>query len=408
MRAFIVVDLGFGDAGKGLLTDFLVRRFEAGLVVRYNGGAQAGHNVITPDGRHHTFSQFGSGTFNPNVKTYLSRHVVTDPLALMVEGDALERKGALNVFGRLRISDQALVITPFQRAANRVREMARKADRHGSCGMGVGETVEDARAYPEISVSAGDLNQPTLLRQKLQTIRDLKREQILTFCKELSFDPTHAQEFSAFAMDDLIERWMAAIAPIRDLGLVISDSAMDGWFRDANNVVFEGAQGVLLDADAGFHPYTTWSRCTTANALELIEQTLPNADISTIGVLRSYAVRHGPGPLPTETGELARLISEHNQRNDWQGTVRYGWFDAALARYALNVTGGVDALAITHLDILPRLKTWKYSSGYHGMRDLNWKPSSLYEQTQITQALSNAAPIIHETSAEDETVIREN
>jgi adenylosuccinate synthase len=273
--------------------------------------------------------------------------------------------------------------------------------------MGVGETVEDAHAYPEISVSAGDINQPTLLRQKLRTIRDLKREQILAFCKELSFDPTHTQEFSAFAMDDLIERWMVAIAPIRDLGLVVSDSAMGDWFRDANNVVFEGAQGVLLDANAGFHPYTTWSRCTTANALELIGQTPPNADISTIGVLRSYAVRHGPGPLPTETGDLTRLISEHNQRNDWQGTVRYGWFDCALARYALKATGGVDALAITHLDILPRLEIWKYSPGYHGMGGLDWKPSSLNEQMQITQALSNATPIIHETSTEDETVIRE-
>jgi len=315
----------------------------------------------------------------------------------------------------LRISDQALVITPFQRAANRVREMARKADRHGSCGMGVGETVEDALAYPELSISAGDLNQPTLLRQKLQAIRELKREQILTFCKDHSFDPTHAQEFSAFEMDDLIERWMAAISPIRDLGLVVADSAMGSWFRDANNVIFEGAQGVLLDADAGFHPYTTWSRCTTANAIELIEQTIPNADIFKVGVLRSYAVRHGPGPLPTETGDLTRLVSEHNQRNDWQGTVRYGWFDSALARYALNVTGGVDALAITHLDILPRLETWKYSSGYEGLDATNETLTdlpliaslSLLERAQFTQALSNASPIIKGVNADDETVLRE-
>ena len=134
MRAYIIIDLGFGDAGKGLLTDFLTRRFEAGLVVRYNGGAQAGHNVVTPDGRQHTFSQFGAGTFIPGVRTILSRHGVIDPVALLVEGDVLETKGVPDVYTRLRISAQALIITPFHRAANRVREQARGADRHGSCG----------------------------------------------------------------------------------------------------------------------------------------------------------------------------------------------------------------------------------------------------------------------------------
>ncbi|MFZ5855438.1 MAG: adenylosuccinate synthetase [Chloroflexota bacterium] len=420
MRAFVIVDLGFGDAGKGLLTDFLVRRFEAGLVVRYNGGAQAGHNVIAPDGRHHTFSQFGAGTFVPNVRTYLSRHVVIDPLALMVEGDALEAKGVPDVFSRLRISDQALVITPFQRAANRVREMARGADRHGSCGIGVGETVEDALASPEIRIVAGDLNRPALLRQKLDAVRDVKREQIIAFCKENSFDPTSVREFETFEIDELIDRWIAAIARIGEFGLIMPDSNLDGWMQDSNNIVFEGAQGVLLDADAGFHPYTTWSRSTTANAVELIEQVIPDADIFKIGVLRSYAVRHGPGPFPTETTNLTPIISEHNQRNDWQGTVRYGWFDAVLARYALNVTGGVDALAITHIDILPRLENWQYCSGYQGMHIAGTPPTndtltdlhlpaslSLAKRTQFTHALSKAAPNVNKANPDEETVIRE-
>ena len=93
MRAYIIVDLGFGDAGKGLLTDFLARRCHAGLVVRYNGGAQAGHNVVTADGRQHTFAQFGSATFIPGVRTYLSQHVVIHPGALLVEGDLLVQHG---------------------------------------------------------------------------------------------------------------------------------------------------------------------------------------------------------------------------------------------------------------------------------------------------------------------------
>lgn len=121
MRAYIVIDLGFGDSGKGLLTDFLVRRLHANVIVRYNGGAQAGHNVVTSDGRHHTFSQFGSGTFIPGVRTYLSRHVVIHPTALLLEGDALQKFGIYNSFSRIRISDQSLVITPFHQAVNCIR-----------------------------------------------------------------------------------------------------------------------------------------------------------------------------------------------------------------------------------------------------------------------------------------------
>jgi adenylosuccinate synthase len=424
VRVYIIVDLGFGDAGKGLLTDFLARRFEAGLVVRYNGGAQAGHNVIAPDGRHHTFSQFGSGTFIPSVRTYLSKQVVIDPLALLVEGDELEGKGVRDVFHRLRISDQARVITPFQRAVNRIRELARGADKHGSCGLGVGETVEDAFTHPEISVVAGDLNRPALLRQKLQAIRDLKFKQLIAFCKDRSFDPHLVQEFEVFERTDLIEKWIASVARVREYDLVISDSNLDDWFRGTDNIIFEGAQGVLLDEEAGFHPYTTWSRCTSANAIDLIEQVIPNADVLRIGVLRAYAVRHGPGPLPTETDDLTPLISEHNGRNNWQGNVRYGWFDSVLARYALNATNGVDALAITHMDILQGLEFWKYCSEYQASNILEGNPLpsamtantlenlpspsplSTAERSELTQALSKAVPIMNSIDTDIDTVLQ--
>ena len=269
MRAYIVVDLGFGDAGKGLLTDFLVRHVDAGVVVRYNGGAQAGHNVVTPDGRHHTFSQFGSGTFLPHVRTYLSRHVVIHPAALLVEGDILEGKGIRDPFARLRVSDQALVITPFHQAANRIREIVRGTNRHGSCGVGVGEAVEDALLHTENRVLAGDLNNPVLLRRKLRAIRDQKREQITAICKNNSFGSDLNREYGVFNDEDVIDRWMSSIARIGQLGLVVSDSVLERWLYETESVIFEGAQGVLLDADAGFHPFTTWSCCTATNAFVL-------------------------------------------------------------------------------------------------------------------------------------------
>jgi len=425
LRAYIVVDLGFGDSGKGLLTDFLVRHFEAGVVVRYNGGAQAGHNVVTPDGRHHTFSQFGSGAFNPYVKTYLSQHVVIHPKALLIEGDILEGKGVRDPFSHLRVSDQALVITPFHQAANRIREIVRGANRHGSCGVGVGEAIEDALLHVENCVLAGDLNNPALLRRKLRAIREQKREQITTLCKDNSSESFPARECEVFEREGVIDAWISSITRINELGLVVSDSVLERWLRETENVVFEGAQGVLLDADAGFHPYTTWSRCTAANAFDLIKKMAPDSHVFQIGVIRSYAVRHGPGPLPTETDVLTSVVSEHNKYNEWQGTVRYGWFDAVLARYALGVTGRVDSLAVTHLDLLSRLKTWKYCPGYKRYNGLYDTPIdstksdgvlasfrlphflSLAKRAQFTQALSTVTPVLETCNVDDEAVIRE-
>src|SRR5215831_1774195 len=148
-HAIIVVDLGYGDAGKGGIVDWLCHRaarVAAGgpvhTVVRFNGGAQAAHNVVTPDGRHHTFAQFGSGTFTPGVRTHLSRFMLVDPLALAAEAGHLASAGIPDPLGGLTVDRAALLTTPYHRAANRAREVARvAAARHGSCGMGIGETA---------------------------------------------------------------------------------------------------------------------------------------------------------------------------------------------------------------------------------------------------------------------------
>ena len=424
MRAYVVVDLGFGDAGKGLLTDFLVRRFNAAVVVRYNGGSQAGHNVVAPDGRQHTFSQFSSGSFIPGVKTYLSKHVVVHPSALLVEGDILVGKGVADAFSRIRVSDQALIITPFHQAANHIREIARGSSRHGSCGVGVGEAVEDDLLDAGDSVRAGDLADIAALRRKLASIRTRKHAQLLELYQEQLSKGALAREWEIFEGEDVIEPWVSNISRIAALGLVTPDEVLQRWFSQAETVIFEGAQGVLLDADAGFHPFTTWSRCTAANAYDLIQELAPGSPVCQIGVLRCYAVRHGPGPLPTETDVLAPMISEHNQTNAWQGAVRYGWFDAVLARYSLGVTGGVDALLVTHLDALTRMKTWFYCPGYTGQLDFdpalievrdsdgvleNFRlplTLPLAQREQFTQALAKVTPLLNACEPGGESVVQ--
>ena len=406
MRAHIIVDLGFGDSGKGLLTDFLVRRLRAGLVVRYNGGAQAGHNVVTADGRHHTFSQFGSGSFLPHVKTFLSRHVVIHPTALLVEGDLLQAKGVPEPFARIGISDRALVITPFHQALNRVREKMRGAKRHGSCGVGVGEAVEDSLAHPESRILAGDLTRPDVLRKKGEDIRRRAWEAATSLIKAGSLDAGSLREYAVFEQEQTLDDWIAALARIGELGLVMGDAVLAHWLAEAGDAVFEGAQGVLLDEDAGFHPYTTWSRCTSRNAEELLGEMAPGAEVTRIGVARTYAVRHGPGPLPTETGKLRAVVAEHNQNNEWQGAVRYGWFDAVLARYALEVNGGVDHLAVTHVDALTRLPVWKFCAGYEGFKGFPAPSSLLLEEREvITNALSRVQPMMQSRAVGEESVL---
>ncbi|MBI9045182.1 MAG: adenylosuccinate synthetase [Anaerolineaceae bacterium] len=424
MQAFIIVDLGFGDAGKGILTDFLVRKFNAGVVVRYNGGAQAGHNVISPDGRHHTFSQFGSGSFVPGVKTILSRDVIVHPTALLVEGDFLREKGVQDAFSRIKISDQALIITPYHQAANHLRELIRGDERHGSCGVGVGETVEDALINPQDCIRAGDLYAPAVLRRKLKTIREFKRHQLTGVLNSHKADGDFVRQWEIFENEDVIDNWLSAVARVAQYGLVVPDSKLREGMQRSETVIFEGAQGVLLDADAGFHPYTTWSNCTGENALELVAEMLPGFSPVQIGVLRSYAVRHGPGPLPTESEVLTSVISEHNRVNQWQGRVRYGWFDALLTRYALNTAGKMDGLFVTHLDVLSHLKTWHYCNGYEGQPCFD-KPYihtktkddvlvnfslprslALEQREQFTQALSEVVPILG-TCEPDETQVIE-
>jgi adenylosuccinate synthase len=327
-------------------------------------------------------------------------------------------------FSRLRISDQALVITPYHQALNRVRERMRGADRHGSCGVGVGEAVEDSVRHPDSRILTGDLLHPEILRHKAQAIRERMREEATALLASGPADSGTLREFDVFERKDVTDNWITALSRIRELGLVMDDLVLHRWLCDVDDVVFEGAQGVLLDGDVGFHPYTTWSNCTLENALGLIRELSPSAEVSKVGVLRSYAVRHGPGPLPTETDKLRALVSEHNQFNEWQGTVRYGWFDAVLARYALGVTGGVDHVAVTHLDILPHLKEWKFCQGYRDPHHCFDAPAGsnisgntltslparnllpLGERAQITQALSRVEPVIETCDVEDKIVIQ--
>ncbi|QXJ26919.1 adenylosuccinate synthetase [Actinomadura graeca] len=382
----MVVDLGFGDAGKGTVVDHLCAASAgargAQVVVRFNGGAQAAHNVVAGDGRHHTFAQLGSGTFTPGVRTHLSRFVLVDPLALAAEAAHLRAVGVRDALARLTVDRDALLTTPYHRAANRARETARGAARHGSCGMGVGETASYALAHGD-APRAGDCLAPARLRRRLTALRDWYHD---TF-------PTGEDVPD---VDDCAEAFTAFAEHVR----VVGGEHLHALLREGR-AVFEGAQGVLLDEWHGFHPYTTWSTTTFANAETLLDEAGETA--IRLGVLRTYATRHGPGPFVTEDAALtAALPDPHNGTGPWQGAFRVGHLDAVALRYALDVTGGVDGLAVTHLDVAGARPDLRLCHAYEmdgervarlpaGPADAG--PAGLDRQAALTRRLLAARPV---------------
>jgi adenylosuccinate synthase len=326
-------------------------------VVRFNGGAQAGHNVVTGDGRHHTFAQFGSGTLTAGTRTFLSRYMLVDPLALVAEAEHLEQLGVPDPLSLVAVDRDALLTTPYHRAANQAREIARGLDRHGSCGMGIGETASYALAYPDDAPRAGDMTARSTLLRKLALLRDRLAADLAKDFPGLPGIPVilGAVGFPGFPVAPDIDQpeRLPSTERVADVYRAVADRVTltgDGYLKEllsAGPVVFEGAQGVLLDEWHGFHPYTTWSTTTFENAETLLDEY--GAGGARLGVTRAYQTRHGPGPFPTEDPALD-LGEPHNGNGRWQGPLRVGHLDAVALGYAAAVVAGVDVVALTHLD----------------------------------------------------------
>ncbi|MGZ3424285.1 MAG: adenylosuccinate synthetase [Polyangiales bacterium] len=369
------------------MTDALVRARGARAVVRFNGGAQAGHNVVLPDGRHHTFAQLSSGTFVEGVRTYLSRHVVVHPIALRTEAAHLARVSVPDALSRVSVSTEARVVTPFHQAACRIREIARGAARHGSCGVGIGEVMRDELEDPTGVVRMRHLRDARALRTLLERARERLRASV-----DLSAAPS--EERAVFEAP--VDGWLAALPDLE----LLDEDRFAARLSALDEVIFEGAQGVLLDEWRGFHPYTTWSTCTFDNALELTR----GWDVTRMGVVRTYATRHGAGPFPTERQDLD-LPEPHNTHGAWQGGFRRGDLDLVLLRYAVEACRGIDALAVTHLDANVSRICTEYdmhpddASLCDGKRLRLGAFRDLDHQSALTEALFRAKPIVRATDS---------
>jgi adenylosuccinate synthase len=357
-HAQAVIGANWGDEGKGLAVDAISSVMSQGhddvVVVRSNGGAQAGHGVERPEGGRHIFHHVGAGSF-VGAATHLSRFFVAHPMMLEAELSDLSELGVRP--RAITIDPRAPVTTPWDMAINQAVELARGDVRHGSTGLGFGETIERQEKGPMLV--AADLWDPRL-PGRLEEIRDTWIERRLI---ALDIDPEDSQLSDVLTgRIDLISRFIEDCRRFR----ARVDLRDDGDLGSAQSILFEGAQGLQLDMDFGVFPHVTRSHTGLKNMLAISAE----AGIQSITptyMSRAYATRHGAGPLPHEipgfdgVGRIdwADIVDLTNASNAWQGTIREAPLDADLlgatiARdLALATNSGIEinpGLGITCLD----------------------------------------------------------
>ena len=339
MPAIVLVGAQWGDEGKGKATDLLGEQVQ--YVVRYQGGNNAGHTVVTPDGQHFALHLLPSGILTPGVTCVIGNGVVVDPGVLIGELDALEARSVDT--SRLVISADAHVIMPYHRALDKVTERYLGKSRIGTTGRGIGPAYGDKVA--RMGIRMQDLLDEEQFRAKLEiALRD--RNQILVKVynrRGLDVDAIWA-EYIGYA-----ERLRPRIADTR----LLLDRALD----DGATLLLEGSQGTLLDVDHGTYPFVT-SSSPTAGGAAAGSGIGPTKISRVIGILKAYTTRVGEGPFPTELfddhGEFLRKAG--GEIGVTTGRLRRcGWFDAVIARYATRVNGLTD-LFLTKLDVLSGLE----------------------------------------------------
>lgn len=396
-KAFIVVDLGFGDFGKGTTVDFLTRKYKSDLNVRFSGGAQCAHHVVDENGNHHMFSQFGAGTL-AGARTLLGKNVLVNPITLIEEETRLF-KLVKNPLEKLYIDENAVIITPYHRLVNQLLEKQRGNSKHGSCGHGIWQTRLDSINNARTCLRAGDLYNYDLLEDKLLRISN-RMHDILVHAK---VDANISQEiFSNINGEKLIELYRSFYSKVH----IVDFDNVQYLINNSNAPILEGNQGVLLDEDEGFYPYTTGTSTTSKHALQMLIDCNWKGEKEVIGGLRTFMTRHGVGPLPTEDKELNSVLTDkYNLTNEWQDNFRFGWLDLNFLRYAIQVDKNIDSLALTHIDELSKFKKWKVCHHYEE-NGLKWALKkevnpTIEKMETLTKRILNSKPIYEEYEADE-------
>jgi adenylosuccinate synthase len=372
MTNVAVVGAQWGDEGKGKIVDWLSERAE--VVVRFQGGHNAGHTLVI-DGRTYKLSLLPSGVVRPGKISIIGNGVVIDPWALLHEIETLRAEGVAVGPDSLRIAENAPLILPLHGELDRAREKARAASntgfgRIGTTGRGIGPAYEDKIARRAVRVC--DLADPNLLAGRVDELLIHHNALRMGFGEP----PIHSGELVS-RLNALAPRLLPYAEPV--------------WQRLAElrrrgaRILFEGAQGAMLDVDHGTYPYVTSSN-TMAAAAALGAGTGADAVGFVLGITKAYTTRVGEGPFPTELAdEIGRTLGE---RGHEFGTVtgrarRCGWFDAVLVRQAVKI-GGIHGLALTKLDVLDGLETLRICTAYrHFGQTLHHLPGGMTAQRGV-------------------------
>lgn len=347
MSALVVVGSQWGDEGKGKIVDLLAR--DADVIVRYQGGSNAGHTVITDKGTF-IFHLIPSGVLYRGKLCVLGNGVAIDPGGLIGELDGLKEKGIV-VGKRFLICQRAHVIMPYHKAIDKAAEKAKGARRIGTTGRGIGPAYVDKMA--RVGIRMGDLLNPDILKKKIQE----NLVEINAFLRRIY----HAKGFTVQSIFKEYQAYGERLRPhIADVPLLL-----DRAFASRKQVLFEGAQGTHLDVDFGTYPYVTSSSSCSGGACTGTGVGPTNIS-AVLGVTKAYTTRVGGGPFPTELEDAmgTQLMKRGNEYGATTGRARRcGWLDVVLLRYAVRVNG-LTSLAMTKLDVLDGCQELKICTGY--------------------------------------------
>jgi len=371
-KNIIVLGAQWGDEGKGKIVDLLT--IQAGAVIRFQGGHNAGHTLYTPKGKKIVLRLVPSGIIHDKVQCLIGNGVVFSPEAFLAEINELQMHG-ISIDDRIKISPACSLLLPYHVALDNARESGAKAI--GTTRRGIGPAYEDKVARRGLRVM--DLKHPESLKEKLFELAEYHNFVLTQYYHQAPIDALKV-------FDELLSMAPKITPMITDINRVLYD-----LHRRGENLIFEGAQGVLLDIDLGTYPFVTSSN-TTAGAAATGTGFGPRYFDEIIGVAKAYVTRVGAGPFPTElTDEIGKKIAE---RGHEFGSVtgrprRCGWFDAVLMRQVV-LANSLSGMVFTKLDIFDELETIKICTGYRYQKEVfNIPPSDL-------QILAECEPIFEQ------------
>lgn len=378
----VVVGTQWGDEGKGKIVDWLTDHAHG--VVRFQGGHNAGHTLVV-NGKKTILRLIPSGILRQNMACFIGNGVVLSPTALLAEIEELEAAG-IDVMSRLKISEACALILPYHIALDQAREAARGEHKIGTTGRGIGPAYEDKVARRAIRLQ--DLFYPERFKKKLT--------ENLTY---INFLLTEYFKVDAVSFDAVYEPMLALAERIRPMVADVS-SVLNQKQKAGENLLFEGAQGTLLDIDHGTYPFVTSSNCV-AGAASSGAGVGPQSLHYVLGITKAYTTRVGSGPFPTElfdeTGK--QLATRGNEFGSVTGRPRRcGWFDAAALKRSIEING-ISGLCITKMDVMDGLEVIRIGIGYRiNNKEIDLLPVGAEE-------LADCSPIYEELPGWSESTV---